>query len=55
MSRYVALDTETTGLDPERHEVIEVAAIAFDAEGNILGEYNTLVRPRHRCRITSNA
>ena len=47
MSRYVAIDTETTGLDPERHEVIEVAAIAFDAEGNILGEYNTLVRPRH--------
>src|SRR3954468_589069 len=47
-SRYVALDTETTGLDPEHHEVIEVAAIAFDADGNILGEYNTLVRPRHQ-------
>ena len=33
MSRYVAIDTETTGLDPEHDEVIEVAAIAFDADG----------------------
>ena len=45
--RYVALDTETTGLNPEEHELIEVSAIAFDLEG-ILGECNSLVRPdRH--------
>ncbi len=42
--RYVALDTETTGRDPESDEVIEVGAIAFTLEG-VLGEYQTLVRP----------
>ena len=44
MTRYVALDTETTGLDPDVHEIIEVAAIAFDC-GGVKDEYRTLVRP----------
>ncbi len=44
MTRYVALDTETTGLDPDVHEIIEVAAIAFDCKG-VKDEYRTLVRP----------
>ena len=44
MTRYVALDTETTGLDPDVHEIIEVAAIAFDC-GGVRDEYRTLVRP----------
>ncbi len=44
MTRYVALDTETTGLDPDVHEIIEVAAIAFDCNG-VKDEYRTLVRP----------
>jgi predicted DnaQ family exonuclease/DinG family helicase len=43
-TRYVALDTETTGLDPENDEIIEVAAIAFDEHG-VEGELHTLVRP----------
>ena len=45
MTRYVALDTETTGLNPDADELIEVAAIAFDCE-RVLGEYRTLVRPQ---------
>jgi DNA polymerase-3 subunit epsilon/ATP-dependent DNA helicase DinG len=44
LTRYVALDTETTGLDPDVHEIIEVAAIAFDCNG-VKDEYRTLVRP----------
>ena len=44
MTRYVALDTETTGLNPDADEIIEVAAIAFDCE-KVTGEYRTLVRP----------
>ncbi len=45
-TRYVAIDTETTGLDTESDEIIEVAAIAFDCEG-VLDEFRTLVQPVH--------
>ncbi len=31
--RYVALDLETTGLDPDRDAIIEVGAIRFDTDG----------------------
>jgi DNA polymerase-3 subunit epsilon/ATP-dependent DNA helicase DinG len=43
---YVALDLETTGLDPHNDRIIEVAAITF--RGNdILDEFSSLVNP-HR-------
>jgi predicted DnaQ family exonuclease/DinG family helicase len=42
--RYVALDLETTGLDSEEDEIIEVGAVAFDLD-RVLGEYHTLVKP----------
>lgn len=42
---YVAVDIETTGLDPARDKIIEVAAITF--QGNdILDEYSSLVYPQ---------
>ncbi len=41
---YVSLDLETTGLDPETDEIIEVAAIRFDADG-VIDTYNSLVNP----------
>ncbi len=31
---YVALDLETTGLDPDRDQIIEVGATRFDLDGN---------------------
>ncbi|HXH22133.1 MAG TPA: helicase C-terminal domain-containing protein [Dehalococcoidia bacterium] len=43
-TRYVALDTETTGRDPDADEVIEVGAVAFDLEG-ATETYQTFVRP----------
>lgn len=44
MTKYVALDLETTGLDPESDRVIEVGAIRIgdDAEES---EFSTLVNP----------
>lgn len=46
MSRiYVALDLEATGMDPERDEIIEVAAIKFRDE-QVLERFETLVQPR---------
>ena len=42
---YVALDLETTGLDPRQDEIIEVAATKFRGSQEI-ATFQTLVRPR---------
>ena len=41
---YVALDLETTGLDPDRDAIIEVGAVKFRADG-VLESFETLVNP----------
>lgn len=41
---YVVVDVETTGLDPTRDAIIEVAAITF-CEGEIVNEFTSLVNP----------
>ncbi|GAB4199074.1 MAG: helicase C-terminal domain-containing protein [Roseiflexaceae bacterium] len=43
---YVALDVETTGLDPESDEIIEVAAVKFRGD-EVLETFERLVKPRH--------
>lgn len=42
---FVAIDTETTGLDYQTCEIIELAAIRFSA-GKETARFSTLVRPR---------
>lgn len=41
---YVAIDVETTGLNPEKDTIIEVAAIQF-RDHDILDEFSSLVNP----------
>ena len=41
--QVVFLDTETTGLDPDRHEIWEVALIDWDGEGWV--EYQWFIKP----------
>jgi len=41
---HVALDIETTGLDPERDAVTEIAAVKF-RDGKTLDTFSTLVKP----------
>jgi ATP-dependent DNA helicase DinG len=41
---YVALDLETTGLDPERDTIIEIGAVKFRDE-EVLGTFERLVNP----------
>jgi ATP-dependent DNA helicase DinG len=43
-TRYVAIDTETTGVNFDQDEIIEVGAVAFDQDG-VLDEFHALVRP----------
>jgi len=48
-ARYVAFDLETTGLVAETDRVVEIGAVRFDAEGQELGRFETLVNPAARC------
>ena len=41
---YVAVDLETTGLDPHQDAIIEVAAITF-RNGEIIDAFSSLVDP----------
>jgi len=41
---YVALDLETTGLNPERDAIIEVGCVRFQ-DGQPVDQFSTLVNP----------
>ncbi len=45
VATFVALDVETTGLDPEQDRVTEVGAVRFDAGGRVLDRFEALVNP----------
>lgn len=45
-SDYVALDTETTGLDTRWCDLIEVGAVRV-SDGRVTGRFSSLVRPSH--------
>ncbi|MCF7912516.1 MAG: DEAD/DEAH box helicase [Candidatus Cloacimonetes bacterium] len=42
---FIVLDIETTGLDFEKHEIIEIAALHFQ-DGGIKDTFSTFVKPR---------
>jgi DNA polymerase III epsilon subunit family exonuclease len=42
--QFIFLDTETTGLDPEKCELIEISAVKVK-KGKIIEEFDSLVRP----------
>lgn len=51
---FVALDLEATGMDPARHEIIEVALVVFDRDGE-RERFSSLIRPRARLSLDISA
>jgi len=47
LKTFIALDLETTGLDPERDEIFEVAAVKFRGE-EVLEIFHSLVNPKRK-------
>ncbi|HEV2067828.1 MAG TPA: 3'-5' exonuclease, partial [Thermomicrobiales bacterium] len=43
--RYVAIDVETTGINPERDVIIEVGIVVFSRD-RVIERYSQLVNPR---------
>ncbi|MBD3156936.1 DEAD/DEAH box helicase, partial [Candidatus Peregrinibacteria bacterium] len=43
---FISLDIETTGLQKDRDEIIEIGAARYDKEGNQIDTYQTFVKPR---------
>lgn len=44
-SRFIALDLETTGLDPRSDRVIEIGALVCDADGKTVETFERLINP----------
>lgn len=42
---YIAFDLETTGLNKNEDEIIQIAIVKFDENGKILKKFNSLVHP----------
>jgi DNA polymerase III subunit epsilon len=42
---FVALDTETTGLFPIMHRLVEIGAVRFRLDGGELATFQTLINP----------
>lgn len=43
--KFVALDFETTGLNPQEHRIIEIGAVKFSEDGELIDTFEILVDP----------
>lgn len=44
--RFAIVDLETTGLDPRRHRILQMAVVMVDGRGEVLDRWATYVRPK---------
>lgn len=52
---YAVLDVVTSGPSPLRDRLLEVAVVQLDADGAVVGEWTSLVRPSVTCPGTASA
>lgn len=45
--RFIAIDLETTGLNPYKHEIIEIGAVAFSLAG-LTEDFSVLIKPEKK-------
>ncbi len=51
---FVVIDVETTGLEPERDRIVEVAIVTYERE-NVIESYSTLIDPETRMPEAASA
>jgi DNA polymerase-3 subunit epsilon len=47
LPRFAVVDLETTGLQPERHRILQIGLVVVDADGTVLDEWSTYVALDH--------
>ncbi len=55
VKRYLFVDLETGGLYPDKHAVLQVAAIITDFDFNIKGQFMSYIQPHPELEITQEA
>jgi DNA polymerase III epsilon subunit-like protein len=46
--RFAVVDVETSGLDPQRHLLLQVGVVVVDGSGQVLDRWASLIRPERR-------
>jgi DNA polymerase III subunit epsilon len=46
--QFAVVDIETTGLEPERHEIIEIGAVKANRESDVHETFSALIRPEKK-------
>jgi DNA polymerase-3 subunit epsilon len=54
MTKICYIDTETTGLDAQRHGIIQLAAI-MEINGEAVGQFEIKICPHNSCEISAEA
>lgn len=44
--KYLCIDFETTGLDAEHDEAIQIGIVAFDHTGKVLDTFSSFIKPQ---------
>ena len=47
-AEFIAFDLETTGLHPVSAQIVELGAVRFKGDGEVLGQFQQLVDPRSK-------